>query len=114
MASVSSALVLAFALLAAGDGRAALPEPPKQHQTWQPPSTTSAPDFLVKIARVLFDAGLGDPRGGVYREVEIFDLNNGKATVQTHAWLFLGDFAVCWNGLVYRVRRKGPVAELEK
>ncbi|MGD0619194.1 MAG: hypothetical protein ABSB67_16225, partial [Bryobacteraceae bacterium] len=72
------------------------------------------PDFVVKVASVLFDAGLGDPRSGVYREVEIFDLNNGKNTVQTRAWLFPGEFAVCWNGLVYRVRSAGAAANLEK
>jgi len=77
---------------------------------------------------VLFDAGLADPRGGDYREVEIFDhswftgplvagsrhLDNGTKTVRTHAWLFPGEFAVCWDGLVYRVRRKGTVVDLEK
>jgi hypothetical protein len=114
MASVVRALVVAFALLAAGNTRAALPEPPKQHQPWQPPSSTSAPDFLVKVAGTLFDAGLADPRGGDYREVEIFALNNGKKTVQTHAWVFPGEFAVCWNGLVYRVRGKSAAADLEK
>lgn len=114
MGSWASALVVAFALLEAGGVQAALPEPPKQHEPWQPRSGTSVPDFVVRVAGVLFDAGLADPGGGDYREVEIFDLKNGKKTVQTHAWVFPGEFAVCWNGLVYRVRSKGPVAGLDK
>ena len=91
----ATALVVAFGLLSAGGMRAALPEPPKQREPWQPPSRTSVPDFVVKVAGVLFDAGLADPRGGDYREIEIVDLNNGKKTVQTHGWLFPGEFAVC-------------------
>ena len=33
--------------------------------------------------------------------------------VLTHAWVFPGEFAVCWNGLVYRVKSVGAVADLE-
>jgi hypothetical protein len=114
MVNLVAARFIAFALLAAGAATAALPEPPKQHEPWQPPSSTSLPDFIVKVAGVLFDAGLADPRGGVYRQVEILDRVNGKTTVQTHAWLFPGDFAVCWNGLVYRVRSAGAGADLDR
>jgi len=67
----------------------------------------------VKVSAQLFAAGLADPRGGVYRKVEIFNLHNDQDTVQTHAWLFPGETAVCWNGLVYRVKSAGAVADLE-
>jgi hypothetical protein len=60
----------------------------------------------------LFAAGLAHPRGGAYRNVEIFNLHDGQNTVHTRAWLFPGDFAVCWNGLVYRVETAGSVADL--
>lgn len=99
-------------LLAPAVARAALPEPPKQRESWTPPSTTAIPDFVVKVTAELFQAGLADPRGGVYRNVEIF--GSGKNTIQTHAWVFPGEFAVCWNGLVYRVKSVGAPANLEQ
>lgn len=92
---------------------AALPEPPKQHEPWPLPSTVAMPDYVVKVSAQLFAAGLANPRGGVYRNVEIFNLRNGQNTVQTHAWVFPGEFAVCWNGLVYRVKSVGAAADLE-
>ena len=101
-------------LMAADNAPAALPEPPKQHEPWPLPSGTAVPDYVVKVAAVLFSAGLADPRSGVYRKAEIFNLHNGNATVQTHAWAFPGGYAVCWNGLIYRIRTAGAPADLEK
>ncbi len=101
-------------LLTAASAQAALPEPPKQHEPWPAPSATGIPDYVVKVARLLFDAGLADPRGGEYREVEIFNRHNEKNTMQTHAWVFPGDFAVSWDGLVYRVKASGARANLDQ
>jgi hypothetical protein len=103
-----------FAILSVfigSEARAALPEPPKQREPWQPPAT-SLPDYVVKVTAQLFSAGLADPRGGAYRKVEIFGRQNGEQTVETHAWLFPGDLAVCWNGLVYRAKTAGDQADL--
>jgi hypothetical protein len=50
----------------------------------------------------------------VYREVEILIRHNGKDTVKTHAWVFPGEYAVCWNGLVYRVRTAGAPADIKQ
>lgn len=114
MARAAGIFAVAVPLLVAANTRAALPEPPNQHQPWQHPSVTSAPQFVVTVAAALFDAGLADPRGGDYREVEIVARSNGKETIQTHAWVFHDGFAVCWNGLVYRVRRESAAANLER
>jgi hypothetical protein len=94
--------------------RAALPEPARQHEPWTPPPTSTLPDYVFKVAGTLFDAGLADPRGGTYREVEIFAPNRDKGTLETHAWVFPGGYAVCWNGLVYHVKAAGLPADLDR
>lgn len=101
-------------LLATVGARAALPEPPKQHDPWTPPATHGVPDYIVKVAVTLFDAGLADPRGGEYRDVELPIQRNDKTTLQTHAWVFPAGFAVSWNGLVYRVVKAGGRADLDQ
>jgi hypothetical protein len=106
--------VVLLALLSNPPARAALPEPPEQFVPWQAPEDAGVPDFLPKVAAILFDAGLADPRGGEYREVGIATPGNGNRLLQTHAWLFPGEFAVCWDGLVYRADSKGAAADLEK
>jgi len=100
--------------MAASNVPAALPEPAKQHEPWQLPSGTVIPEYVVKVTAILFDAGLADPRSGVYREVEIVNRHNGNDTVQTHAWVFPGEYAVAWNGLVYRIRAVGAPADIEQ
>jgi hypothetical protein len=65
------------------------------------------PDYVVKVTASLFDAGLADPRGGEYREIEL------QGALKTHGWVF-GNFAVGWNGLVYSVLSVGAPADLEK
>ena len=84
---------------------AALPEPPAQHQDWTAPLAPGIPDYVMRTTDFLFNAGLADPRGGEYREVEI-------ARLKTHAWVFPGGYAVGWNGLVYPVLNAGPLADL--
>jgi hypothetical protein len=93
--------------------QAALPEPPEQHTPWQLPSNAGVPEYVVEVSAQLFAFGLADPRGGEYRSVEVLNVHRRQSTVQTHAWLFPGGFAVCWDGLVYRVKTVGAVADLD-
>jgi hypothetical protein len=48
----------------------AIPDPPCQRERWTPPET-KLPRFLVNATAALFDAGMADPRGCDYREVEL-------------------------------------------
>ncbi len=93
---------------------AALPESPNQHKRWRAPSSRTVPAYVTKAAILLFNAGLADPRGGSYRWVEVLNPRYGKNTTLTHAWVFRGGYAVCWNGLVYRVRDVGARADLDR
>ena len=94
--------------------QAALPEPPRQHRPWVRPLAQGIPDQVVRDVESLFDAGLADPRGGAYREIELAGSGFDKSRLQTHGWVFSGKYAVCWNGLVYRVRRVGALADLDR
>lgn len=109
------ALLAVFALLLCPGLRGAgLPEPPGQRLSWIPHKTKAIPGFVVPVTARLFDAGLADPRGGVYRSVEVFESGterNGSA--HTRGWVLPGGIAVCWNGLVYRVKSAGELANLE-
>lgn len=96
-----------------------LPAPPFQQSPWTPPASDLRSSYLT-ATRVLFDAGMADPRGCEYREVEVGtgDVWDGDAgVVTTHAWVLPGksrqSFAVCWNGLVYPVVSIGTNASLE-
>src|SRR5690242_20432177 len=90
---------------------AALPEPPNQHAVWKPGSDPGIPDYVVRVAASLFDAGLSDPRGLAYRAVELQPRRSATG-VRTHGWVFSDTFAVCWDGLVHRVRAVGTDASL--
>jgi hypothetical protein len=107
------ACFIVLALFALREARAALPVPPNQRTPWNPPSTSTIPNYVIKVADQLFNAGFADPRGGVYRKVEVFSHHFDQRITQTHAWVFPGDFAVCWNGMVYRVKTAGDAADLE-
>src|ERR1035441_134141 len=48
---------ITLCMLLAGVASAALPEPPKQHEPWTPPSGQGIPDYVVKVSTALFDAG---------------------------------------------------------
>ncbi|HEY8077141.1 MAG TPA: hypothetical protein VIF62_23605 [Labilithrix sp.] len=93
------------------------PLPPKQHEPWRARAEIDHA-FGEAVAHV-FAVGAADPRGCVYREVEIEtgDVWSGaRATTKTHAWVMPkhgdDDFAVAWSGLVYRVRAVGAPADL--
>ncbi|HUJ59997.1 MAG TPA: hypothetical protein VLX92_15940 [Kofleriaceae bacterium] len=97
------------------------PEPPRQHATWSPPRT-ALPAAVVAAAQKLFDQGLADPRGCEYRELEleVGEAWQGAASpMKTHGWVLPGPaggerFAVAWNGLVYRARSVGALADVAK
>jgi hypothetical protein len=99
-----SAFIVLFTALTA---RAALPEPPKQHEPWTLTMAEGIPDYVVNVTASVFDAGLADPRGGEYREIEL------QGGLKTHGWAF-GSFAVGWNGLLYSVLSAGAPADLDK
>ena len=96
---------------------AALPEPPAQHQPWTPPDARGIPKYVVTVAERLFDAGLPDPRGGEYREIEFAiprrEFPKPVDRLKTHAWVFGTQYAVGWNGLVYRPLTVGAKADLD-
>lgn len=104
--------VLAFVRVAS----AALPEPPAQHQPWTPSNARGLPEYVVTMAGKLFDVGLADPRGGEYREIEFAvpftDYPEPHDRLKTHAWVFANQYAVGWNGLVYRALTVGRRANL--
>ena len=94
--------------------QAALPEPPHQHDPWTPPAVHAIPDYAGKGAATLFDAGLADPRGGAYSEVQIPAWDGfSKTALETHGWVFENRYVVLWNGLVYRLHEAGAGADLE-
>ncbi len=104
-----------------------LPTPPKQHTSWIPP-VSRLPTNYISATRALFDAGLADPRGCEYREIEVPVASvpgaypprlPGAETgrVKTHGWVLPAKnnqrFAVCWNGLVYPVLTVGTNVSLK-
>src|SRR5262249_26924255 len=92
-------------ILMAAVCEAALPVPPQQNTPWKQPSGNGVPDYLGSVAAKLFEVGLADPRGGSYRDVEIVFRHGEKETLETHAWVFSDEYAVCWDGLVYTVHK---------
>ncbi len=103
-------LRLLFLLMPLAAANAALPEPPRQHEAWTPPASGDFPSYIAAESALFFDAGLADPRGGEYREI---DISNEDRIVRTHGWVFPGHFAVCWNGLVYELRGVDKPANLD-
>lgn len=91
---------------------AQLPEPPQQHEPWSPPAARDLPDFISKTVPLIFNSGLADPRGGSYRQVEI-DVWRAAKPIETHCWVFNDSYAVCWDGLVYKIRSAGAAANLD-
>jgi hypothetical protein len=98
-----------------------LPEPPRQHDPWEPPPTQLPRKFVTATA-ALFRAGLPDPRGCEYRELWIENdhtTTNPPTLLKTHGWLLPAEpeeeqqrFGICWNGLVYPLVSVGGEADL--
>jgi hypothetical protein len=104
----SLVLVLVFVVGAGG----ALPEPLRQHAPWAPLPISGAAHYLPELVAMLFDAGLADPRGGEYRQIELTLSPGQDHAVTTHGWYFPQGFAVCWDGLAHRVAHAGNRADL--
>ncbi len=103
----SGILLVAWVTLA----YAALPVPPHQHNSWERPVARGVPEAVIDVSAILFEAGLADPRGGEFREIDIG--TEGRSRL-TRGWVFQNRYAVCWNGLVYPVQSVGPTADLEQ
>ena len=86
-----------------------------QVRPWTPPATT-LPAPLVETARFLLAHGMGDPRGGAYREATVRGidlLNDGKPST-VHGWVLAkGTRIVTPDGLVYEPLSVGAAASLE-
>jgi hypothetical protein len=91
-----------------------IPDPPRQNKPWTA-SETKLPRFLVRATADLFEAGMADPRGCWYREVEI----GNDFLIKTHAFVppaKAGEaqrIAVGWDGVVYPAFSVGEEADLE-
>lgn len=93
------------------------PVPPEQKLPWVAPSS-SVPAPIVEAATKLFAQGMADPRGCAWHEIdlEVASVWGGRETVTTRGWVLPGTgatrYAVSTSGLVYRVKRVGPPADL--
>lgn len=94
-----------------------LPAPPRQTTPWSAP-LSSLPTNYVSATAILFEAGMADPRGCDYREIEVAtgDAWTGDGGVaKTRGWVLPNkggqQFAVCWNGLVYPAVTVGERAD---
>lgn len=108
----NSIALLSAGLFCATLACAALPEPPLQHTPWQPIPLMGSPDYVPGLVAMLFDAGMADPRGGDYREIEIGIPWEKSPSLTTHGWYFPEGFAVGWDGLVHKVVRAGGRVDL--
>ncbi len=97
------------------------PIPPMQSAPWDL-SSTNLPPGLQSAVNVLFQAGIADPRGCDYREIEVVVGNSWMAsgtTNKTHGWLLPAangartNYAIGWNGLVYPLISVGGPANAE-
>ncbi len=77
---------------------------------------------MVSATRTLFDQGLADPRGCVYRDIEVVvgaTWGGAGGVMRTHGWVLPAAkdapqrFAVCWSGVVYPAVSVGAEASLE-
>ncbi len=106
---LSSAAVALTCVSLAG---AQIPEPPQQHTPWLVKAATGVPAYVPQLVAELFNAGVADPRGGEYRELDArFPSPTGRLTI--HGWYFPQGFAIGWDGLVHRVLRVGGKLDLE-
>ena len=83
----------------------------------QPVQRPTLEEQVQQAVQLFQSAGLSDPLGGVYRRVTVTvrsSLNDESKQVETGGWVFTGSrpndaFAVCWDGLTYRVDKLGPL-----
>lgn len=110
-------MVLLLALVCTAMGQ--IPLPPKQGTPWEAPKSTRLPTSWIEATGELLKAGLADPRGCPYHEIDItFDYHLPKPYPQaevftTHGWLLPDQkHAVCWSGWVYPISRVGEKVSL--
>lgn len=120
-------LVVCFCLFLSGivgaqNPASPFPTPPMQSRPWKP-SSTNTPPGLESAINLLFQAGMADPRGCEYREIEIVTGNFWTAsgtTNKTHGWILptsnniRTNYAIGWNGLIYPVVSIGRLANAEE
>jgi hypothetical protein len=91
------------------------PEPPQQHAAWIP-AKSALDGKVVAAMKRLFDEGFADPRGCDYRELDVVVTHgweDAATTVRTHGWVIAStQFAIAWNGLVYRAASIGAAANV--
>jgi hypothetical protein len=91
-----------------------IPDPPRQRERWTPPDT-KLPRFLINATAALFEAGMADPCGCEYRDIEVRD----TSLIKTRGFVLpetpgdAGRFAVDWDGVVYPVSSVGALADLK-
>ena len=90
-------------------------EPPRAGP-WTPPAT-SLPRSVADSTAFLLAHGMGDPRGGTYREALVVVgsvWGHDDKPTKLHGWALPGDkWFVAPNGLVYEVVSLGPKADLQ-
>ena len=93
----------------------AVEEPPAP-KAWTPPKT-SLTTAKVEEAAFLLAHGMGDPRGGSYREASVWVgsvWGRDERPTKLHGWVMPGErWFVAPNGLVYDVVAVGPKADLQ-
>ena len=114
-------LLLARMQMSAQNFVSPFPTPPMQTTPWVL-SSTNLPPGLQSAVNILFSAGMADPRGCEYREIEAVVGNFWTAsgtTNRTHGWVLPAangartNYAIGWNGLIYPVISIGKPASAE-
>jgi hypothetical protein len=93
-----------------------VPDPPEQGQAWNPPAT-KLPKELIDLTVTIYGMGVADPRGCVYREIELEYGGLGQVIrgfVLPRQPENAGRFAIGWDGQLYRVGRVGERADLDR
>jgi hypothetical protein len=119
--ALCSCLFLSVMQISAQNRVSSFPIPPMQSAPWALEST-NLPPGLQSAVNVLFQAGMADPRGCEYREIEvvvgIFWTASGT-TNKTRGWVLPAansartNYAIGWNGLIYPVISIGKPASAE-
>lgn len=113
-------IISALGQITATNTLSLFPVSPGQSRPWIPP--TNLPPHLATAVELLFQSGLADPRGCEYREIEVTAGNVWKPSpviVKTHGWILpphsgaQTNFAIGWNGLVYRLVSVGASANAQ-
>jgi hypothetical protein len=83
-----------------------IPDPPRQREPWTPPDT-KLPRFLINATAALFEAGMADPRGCTYRDIEVRD----TSLIKTRGFVLLETPRLVWSFGTRRLSRPHHVRE---